>query len=185
MSLSDLQHQLAGETGALWRDLREARGYLEGTVDAADIFPALQSLRDTWGFQMLSDLSAVDYPGREPRFELLYNLYDISRGLRLILHVPVDEEKAEVASSVPLYKSANWYEREVWDMFGIRFRGHPELRRIFLYESFEGHPLRKDYPVNRRQPLIGPTEYIRSVGIDGGESLARLQNRLVVKRDLS
>jgi NADH-quinone oxidoreductase subunit C len=61
-----------------------------------------------------------------------------------------------VPSAVPLWPSANWFEREVWDMFGIRFEGHPDLRRLLLYEQFVGHPLRKDYPVNRRQPLIGP-----------------------------
>lgn len=185
MSLTDLKTQLEKESGGLWREITESKLYLECQVRAADIYPALQTLRDTYGFHMLSDLTAVDYFGRDPRFELIYNLYAIPRGLRLIIHVPVDEEKAEVKSAVSLFKSANWYEREIWDMFGIRFEGHPDPRRIFLYESFEGHPLRKDYPVHKRQPLVGPTEYIKATGLDGGESLERLQERLVVKRDLS
>ncbi|HOT02340.1 MAG TPA: NADH-quinone oxidoreductase subunit C, partial [Acidobacteriota bacterium] len=78
------------------------------------------------------------------------------RRARLRVKLPVPEEQPEVDSLTPLWKSANWYEREVWDMFGIRFRGHPNLKRILMYEGFEGHPLRKDYPIKKRQPLIGP-----------------------------
>ena len=72
------------------------------------------------------------------------------------LKVRLDEDDVRVASAVAIWPIANWLEREVWDMFGIRFEGHPDLRRLLLYEEFVGHPLRKDYPVNRRQPLIGP-----------------------------
>jgi NADH-quinone oxidoreductase subunit C len=110
---------------------------------------------------MLSDLTAVDYlkfPGREdgPRFEVVYHLYSLTHNHRLRLKVSVDEDDAVVPTVVSLWPIANWLEREVWDMFGIRFEGHPDLRRLLLYEEFEGHPLRKDYPIERRQPLIGP-----------------------------
>ena len=77
-------------------------------------------------------------------------------GHRLRLAVPVEETDPEVDSLTPLWAAADWLEREVWDMFGIRFEGHPDLRRLLMYEEFVGHPLRKDYPINRRQPLIGP-----------------------------
>jgi NADH-quinone oxidoreductase subunit C len=112
-------------------------------------------------FDMLMDLTAVDYlayPGREdaPRFEVVYHLYSVAHNHRLRVKAGVDEDDPVVPSAVPLWPIANWYEREVWDMFGLRFTGHPDLRRLLLYEAFEGHPLRKDYPVNRRQPLIGP-----------------------------
>jgi NADH-quinone oxidoreductase subunit C len=110
---------------------------------------------------MLMDLTAVDYlkyPDREdgPRFEVVYHLYSVGQNHRLRVKVGVDGDEPEVPSAVPLWPIANWYEREVWDMFGIRFAGHPDLRRLLLYEEFVGHPLRKDYPMNRRQPLIGP-----------------------------
>ena len=90
------------------------------------------------------------------RFTVVYHFYSMTHKHRLRLVVPVDESAAEVDSLVALWPAANWLEREVWDMFGIGFRGHPDLKRILMYDGFEGHPLRKDYAVKRRQPLIGP-----------------------------
>ena len=94
-------------------------------------------------------------PGKS-RFAVVYHFYSLKHKHRLRLVVPVDEAEAELDSLTSLWAGADWLEREVWDMFGIRFRGHPDLKRILMYEEFEGHPLRKDYPVNKRQPLIGP-----------------------------
>ncbi len=112
-------------------------------------------------FDMLMDLTAVDYlkyPGREdgPRFEVVYHLYSVAHNHRVRVKARVDEDAPVVPSAVGLWPIANWLEREVWDMFGVRFSGHPDLRRLLMYEEFVGHPLRKDYPIDRRQPLIGP-----------------------------
>jgi len=97
------------------------------------------------------------WPGPpDARFTVVYHFYSFVHKHRLRLVVPLQENDAEVDSLTPLWLGANWLEREVWDMFGIHFRGHPDLRRILMYDGFEGHPLRKDYPVNKRQPLIGP-----------------------------
>ena len=93
------------------------------------------------------------------RFAVVYHFFSLPLKHRLRVEVALGNGKeadAEVDSLVSLWASADWLEREVWDMFGIRFRGHPNLKRILLYEEFVGHPLRKDYPVNKRQPLIGP-----------------------------
>ena len=95
-------------------------------------------------------------PPGTSRFAVVYHFYSLTHKHRLRLVVPVEEDDAEVDSLTLLWPGANWLEREVWDMFGIVFRGHPGLKRILMYEEFEGHPLRKDYPVKRRQPLIGP-----------------------------
>ena len=122
-------------------------------------------LRDTPGleFNFLMDLTAVDYlffaGGRirkEFRFEVVYHFYSLKTNLRIRIKVPVDEKNADVDTLTDLWPGANWYEREVFDMFGIRFNGHPNLKRILMYEEFQGHALRKDYPFNKRQPLIGP-----------------------------
>ncbi len=122
-------------------------------------------LRDTpeLDFNFLMDLTAVDYlfyaGGRiqkEFRFEVVYHFFSLKHNTRIRIKVPVAEENPEVDTLDDLWKSANWYEREVWDMFGIKFKGHPNLKRILMYEEFQGHALRKDYQFNKRQPLIGP-----------------------------
>jgi NADH-quinone oxidoreductase subunit C len=95
-------------------------------------------------------------PPDQSRFAVVYHFYSVAHKHRLRLVVPVEQAETGVDSLTQLWPGANWLEREVWDMFGIVFRGHPDLKRILMYEGFEGHPLRKDYPVKKRQPLIGP-----------------------------
>ena len=96
------------------------------------------------GFDFLVDLTAVDYPNRSPRFDLIYVLYSFERNERTIVKTQVDDTALSVTH---LYPAANWLEREVFDMFGIRFEGHPNLKRILMPEDWEGHPLRKEYPI--------------------------------------
>ena len=108
-------------------------------------------------FKFLMDLTAVDYLNRKDnRFEVVYHFYSLKHNGRLRVKIPVSEDDCTIDSVSSLWKTANWYEREVWDLYGIKFKGHPDMRRILLYEEFKGHPLRKDYPINKRQPLIGP-----------------------------
>ena len=103
-------------------------------------------------FNFLMDVVGVDFFGEKPRFEVVYLLYSLKRKHRLRVKVRV-EEGQNLPTATDLWASADWAEREVWDMFGIRFDGHPNLKRILLYEGFEGHPLRKDYPQERRQKI--------------------------------
>jgi NADH-quinone oxidoreductase subunit C len=155
--------RLRDRFGAALVETHEHRGDTTGLVERGALLDVLQWCRDepTLGFDVLMDLTAADYlryPGREdgPRFEVVYQLYSLRHNHRVWLKVRVDEDDAVVPSAVELWPIANWLEREVWDMFGVRFAGHPDLRRLLMYEEFVGHPLRKDYPINRRQPLIGP-----------------------------
>ena len=118
-----------------------------------------QFLRDDseLAFNFLMDITAVDYLSKkDERFEVVYHFYSLKYNHRLRVKIPVSEEDCVAESITPFWKTANWYEREIWDMYGIKFRNHPNLRRILMYEEFKGHPLRKDYPINKRQPLIGP-----------------------------
>jgi NADH-quinone oxidoreductase subunit C len=134
-------------------------------------------------FNFLTDITAVDYLGKkEPRFEAVYHLYSFRAKHRLRVKVPVPEEDPVVDSLIPLWKGANWLEREVWDMFGIRFRGHPDLRRILLYEEFQGHPLRKDYPVNQCQPLVAERELEGTfVDLRSDNKLLQLKQKFAAK----
>jgi NADH-quinone oxidoreductase subunit C len=105
-------------------------------------------LKDERGYVRLSGVTAVDWNPAEPRFEVVYLLHSIDRNARLRLKCWVSESAPEIESVTAVWRAANWYEREVFDMFGIQFRNHPDLRRILMPNDWEGHPLRKDYPVH-------------------------------------
>jgi NADH-quinone oxidoreductase subunit C len=160
---AEILQRLQSRFGAGIVDIHEQHGDATAVLDRAVLLDALRFCRDepSLAFEVLMDLTGADYlkyPGREdgPRFEVVYHLYSLAHNHRVRLKVRLDEDDAVVPSAVPLWPIANWLEREVWDMFGVRFEGHPDLRRLLMYEEFVGHPLRKDYPINRRQPLIGP-----------------------------
>ena len=133
-------------------------GEASALVRKEQLLDVMRFLRDDaeCAFDMLMDLTCVDYHGEEPRFEVVYHLYSLAKNHRVRVKARVAEDACEIDTLSPLWASANWMEREVWDLYGVRFVGHPDLRRILLYEEFQGHPLRKDYPKERRQPLIGP-----------------------------
>jgi len=127
-------------------------------VDGERIQDIARLLKTELGYNFLVDLTAVDYLPRKPRFEIVYQFMNLETKSRLRVKVQSDELHPEVPSLTPLWPIANWLEREVWDLMGITFRDHPNLKRLLLYEEFKGHPLRKDYPRTGRQPLIGPKE---------------------------
>jgi NADH-quinone oxidoreductase subunit C len=134
------------------------RGYATAVIRPEILMKALEFLKNDSRlvFNVLIDITAVDYLGRDPRFDVVYQLLSLPFNRRLQVKIRVPESDPKVASLTALWHNANWLEREVWDMFGIRFEGHPNLKRILMYEEFQGHPLRKDYPIRKRQPLIGP-----------------------------
>ena len=105
-------------------------------------------LKNEWQFERLSSVTAVDWPEREPRFDVVHHLHSIARNERLRVKCRVGGEVPEIDSVTPVWRGADWYEREVFDLFGIRFRNHPDLRRIMMPADWQGHPLRKDYPVH-------------------------------------
>lgn len=156
-----LDYALSKYTDAVTGPAPEIRGDAGVLVRRASVRAFLSAVKDDAELKlnMLMDLTAVDYlhwEEKEDRFEVVYNLFSLSKNHRLFVKVRIPETDPVVDSAVALWPAADWYEREVWDMFGIRFAGHPGLKRILMYEGFEGHPLRKDYPYNKRQPIIGP-----------------------------
>jgi NADH-quinone oxidoreductase subunit C len=128
-------------------------------VSKDSILDIVTFLKDKpYDFAMLLDLTCVDFMGEENRFEMVYHLYSLSNKLRLRIKARLSENDLKIDSLTPLWGNANWLEREVYDMFGVHFNGHPDLRRLFMHYGFEGHPLRKDYPLRKRQPMI-PMRY--------------------------
>ena len=123
-----------------------AYGELTLTVPASRIVEALTQLRDQFGFQQLIDLCGVDYPERVQRFDVVYHLLSLTKNRRIRIKVQTDED-TPVPTVTGVYPCADWFEREAFDMYGIFFEGHPDLRRILTDYGFEGHPLRKDFPM--------------------------------------
>ncbi len=133
--------------------VEEFRNEAHVLVKPEQVVEALTWLRDEQDFELLSALTAVDYwPQEEPRFHVIYQLTSVSKNLSAQVRVPVAASRPVVPTVSGVYASANWREREVWDMFGIRFEGHPDPRRILMPEDWEGHPLRKDYPLGYEEP---------------------------------
>lgn len=136
-----LQKELSGESS-------EFRGEVTVTLPAGSLITALTRLRDEFKFDMLEAETAVDYwPRTAPRFHVVYQLYSMENNQQLRVRVPLDGNAPSLPTIETIYPNANWYEREIWDMFGIRFDGHSDLRRILMAADWAGHPLRKDYPL--------------------------------------
>jgi NADH-quinone oxidoreductase subunit C len=128
--------------------LSEFRGDVTLWVSPENISDVCRLLRDEFEFKTLAEQTAVDYwPEETPRFHVVYGLRSYSRNLILFLRVPLNGNAPSMPSLVEIFPNANWFERELWDMFGIHFDGHPDLRRILMPHDWEGHPLRKDYPL--------------------------------------
>jgi len=133
--------------------VNEFRGEISLVVAPGQLQEVVRTLRDEFAFDFLSSLTASDYwPELEPRFHVVYQLYSHPHNTRLCLRVPVNDRSPVVPTVESVWPVANWHEREVFDMFGIRFEGHSDLRRILMPYDWEGHPLRKDYPLGYEEP---------------------------------
>jgi NADH-quinone oxidoreductase subunit C len=131
-----------------------SHGMLVVVVPSTDLLSIVSRLKSEFAFDLFLDVTAVDWPERTPRFDVVYHFYSTTHKIRVRLKTRVTEAEPAVDSLVSLYGSANFMERECHDMYGISFRGNPDLRPILLYEGFVGHPLRKDYPKLQEQPLV-------------------------------
>ncbi len=147
--LQPVVEKLVKEFGA---SVGEQHGDVSLTLSADKLVPAVQRVQSL-GFELLSALTAVDYwPQENPRFHVLYQFTSVEKNLRMGLRMPVPGIHPSLPTVSHIYRNANWRERELWDMFGIHFEGHPDLRRILMPADWEGHPLRKDYPLGYEEP---------------------------------
>ena len=131
-----------------------SHGILVFRLTPDELLPTVQQLKDHFGFDLFVDVTAVDWLGQTPRFEVVYHFYSTAHKQRVRLKIRVGDDPPAVDSLTALYGSAAFMERECHDMYGIVFRGNGDLRPILLYEGFVGHPLRKDYPKQQEQPLV-------------------------------
>jgi len=155
MGQETLIEEIRTKLGAAVEGVSESFGDTVLTVRAASLRALMADLKAApFDYAVLLDLTCVDYSAGEGRFELIYHLYSLSRNVRLRLKASVPAADPAIETLVGLWKNAEWLEREVFDMFGVRFEGHPYLRRILTYEGFEGHALRKSYPWRLGQPRI-------------------------------
>ena len=147
-ALDTVSEQVAASLGSALAQRSVAFGELTITVAREQIVAALTKLRDDPAllFENLIDICGVDYPARIERFEVVYHLLSLRKNLRIRVKVSTDES-TPVPSAIPVYPGANWFEREAYDMYGIQFSGHPDLRRLLTDYGFRGHPLRKDFPL--------------------------------------
>lgn len=144
--LEQIGQHLVADSAGVFTSYAVAYGDLTVTAQLPQIVEAMRRLRDAERFEMLIDVCGADYPERARRFDVVYHLLSLSRNLRIRVKLETDEDTA-VPSITPVYANADWYEREAFDMYGVFFDGHPDLRRILTDYGFHGHPLRKDFPM--------------------------------------
>lgn len=165
----ELASQLSAAFPGLVSAPTEFRG--EATVvvaDAEKIADVCLHAKSQLGYDMLLDLSSVDNYGDDPRWTVVYELYGTRHGGHLRLKTSVSEEKSELPTVVPVWRTADWHEREAYDMMGIRFRGHPDLRRILMWDGYPYFPLRKDFPLAGKATELPEVAFTRSAPLEGG-----------------
>jgi NADH-quinone oxidoreductase subunit C len=162
----------------------EFRG--EVTLDMLDVTrlrEVCRYVKDSLGFTFLTDLSGVDFYGEDPRWMVVYELCNLKTGNHLRLRVRVSEEESEVPTVSDIWRTADWHERECYDMFGIRFAGHPDLRRILMWEGYPYFPLRKDFPLAGKSSELPGVAFTRRAPLEGGPFVTAPGQRDAVARE--
>jgi NADH-quinone oxidoreductase subunit C len=168
MSASAHSSRLAEQFGTDILGTKEFRGETTVLVAAPRIRDVALFCRDSLGYDMLLDLCSVDLHGNDPRFEVVYELTSLAASTRLRLKSSLSEDEAEIDSVTDVWPTANWHEREVWDMMGIRFRNHPDLRRILMWEGYPYHPLRKEFPLGGFPTDVPDVAFTETAPLAGG-----------------
>lgn len=168
MDAKEAAKSLEGKLGEAIVGRSEFRGEISVEVTPAGVREALAHCKEELGFDYLVDLSGVDNLGDDPRYEVVYELYSYQHGCHLRLKTGVDEAERETPSVVDLWPTANWHEREAFDMFGITFTGHPDLRRILMWEGYPFHPLRKDFPLAGKPSEMPDVAFSDAAPLAGG-----------------
>jgi NADH-quinone oxidoreductase subunit C len=169
MSALESANKIKAKFGDLVSEPTEFRGEISLKIaDAEQIFEVCNFAKRQLGFDYLVDISSVDNYGEDPRWTVVYHLRAIVNGIEISLKTDVSEEKSELPSVLPVWRTANWHEREIYDMMGIRFSGHPDLRRILMWEGYPFHPLRKDFPLAGKPSDLPGVAFTQVTPMEGG-----------------
>ena len=184
MSALESANKIKAKFGDLVSEPAEFRGEISLKIaDAEKIFDVCSFAKRQLGFDYLVDISSIDNYGEDPRWTLVYHLRAIGNGDEIRLKTDVSEEKSELPSVLPVWRTANWHEREVYDMMGIRFAGHGDLRRILMWEGYPYHPLRKDFPLAGKPTDLPGVAFTRVTPMEGGPFVTVAGNEDAVHRE--
>jgi NADH-quinone oxidoreductase subunit C len=179
-----LANKLREKFGELVSAPAEFRGEISLQIaDAGRIVEVCAFTKQELGFDYLVDVSSVDNYGADPRWTVVYHLYSIAGRQYLRLITSVSEEKSELPTVTGVWRTADWHEREIYDMMGIRFRGHPDLRRIIMWEGYPHHPLRKDFPVTGKPSEMPDVAFSKAAPIEGGPFVTAPGGKDAIERE--
>lgn len=168
MSGQELVDALSESFGEGIRDKAEFRGETSCTITAKDLCEIAKFCREELSFDYLIDVTSIDNLGEEPRFEIVYHLYSMPHAVHLRLKLKVPEEVGAVDTVSDIWPTANWHEREIYDMMGIKFNGHPDLRRILMWDGYPFYPLRKDFPLEGLASEMPDVAFTKVTPLEGG-----------------
>ncbi len=168
MTGPELLASLGQLLGPKIQDKVEFRGETTFTILAGDLREVAKFCRDDLSFDYLVDITSVDNFGEEPRFEIVYELYSMTMAIHLRVKLRVSEEQGEVATVSDIWPTANWHEREIYDMMGLRFAGHPDLRRILMWDGYPYFPLRKEFPLEGLPSDMPDVAFTSAAPLEGG-----------------
>ena len=160
--------QLKAKFGDLLSESTEFRGEISLHLTDAGKIAEVSAAAKGMGFDFLVDITSVDNYGEDPRWTVVYHLRNLKNNIELRLKTNVSEEKSELPSVWPVWRTANWHEREIYDMMGIRFSGHPDLRRILMWEGYPYYPLRKDFPLAGKPSDLPNVAFTKPAPLEGG-----------------
>ena len=184
MNATELANKLREKFGELVSAPTEFRGEVSVKVtDAERIVEVCSFAKKELGFDYLVDVSSIDNYGEDPRWTVVYHLYGIAHKQYLRLTASVTEEKSELPTITGVWRTADWHEREIYDMMGVRFRGHPDLRRILMWEGYPYHPLRKDFPVTGKPSELPDVAFTKTAPIEGGPFVTAAGGKDSIERE--
>jgi len=184
MTALELANQLRTKFGDLLSEPVEFRGEVSLMLaDAGRIVEVCAFAQQELGFDFLLDISGVDNYGDNPRWLVVYELYGLVHRCYLRLKVTVSEEKSELPTLTGVWRTADWHEREIYDLMGIRFRGHPDLRRIIMWDGYPYYPLRKDFPVTGKPTNVPEVAFTEAAPIEGGPFITLPGGKDAIERE--